>query len=214
MTDRLTPQADRPPCLPTHLWLRGAGSLGPLGGPSSRWAGSARPVWVLGLLKPSLGVANRATVPGGPAASQSVVALTAGPQVLLGVEVALQHALVEEHVAHGLRDDDVHLLGERHLLYLAGDDHNAVHQVVALHQDLQASDMGYGVPVPKYRRWPLADVAASPARGLRAPAGSPDPRPSGACCGEWGRGIGSAGRDWGHSSHTRLLLEPVLGAQG
>lgn len=28
--------------------------------------------------------------------------LTTRPQVLLGVEVALEHALIEEHVAHGL----------------------------------------------------------------------------------------------------------------
>jgi hypothetical protein len=30
---------------------------------------------------------------------------------LLGMEVGLQHALVEQHVTHWLRNDDVHLLG-------------------------------------------------------------------------------------------------------
>ena len=56
------------------------------------------------------------------------------------MEVALKHAFIEEHVAHGLRDDDVHLLGEGHLLHLPGDDHNAVGEVVTLHQDLRVGN--------------------------------------------------------------------------
>lgn len=64
--------------------------------------------------------------------------LTTWPQVFLGVKVALKHALIEEHVAHGLRDDDVHLLREGDLLHLPRDDHDPVGEVVTLHQDLQA----------------------------------------------------------------------------
>lgn len=63
--------------------------------------------------------------------------LTARAQVLLGVEVALKHALIEEHVAHGLRNNDVHLLGQRDLLHLPRDDHDAVGEVVTFHQDLR-----------------------------------------------------------------------------
>ncbi len=41
---------------------------------------------------------------------------------LLGVKVRLQHPLVEQHVAHGLRDDDINLFRQLNLLDLAGDD--------------------------------------------------------------------------------------------
>lgn len=54
------------------------------------------------------------------------------------MEVALEHALIEEHVAHGLRDDNVHLLGEGDLFHLPRDDDDALGEVVTLHQDLWA----------------------------------------------------------------------------
>lgn len=63
--------------------------------------------------------------------------LTVGFEELLCVKVALQHALVEQHVAHGLRDDDVHLLRQGHLLHLPGDDHHTIAQMVAVHQYLK-----------------------------------------------------------------------------
>lgn len=44
--------------------------------------------------------------------------LTVGFEELLSMKVALQHALIEQHVAHGFRDDDVNLLWQRHLLHL------------------------------------------------------------------------------------------------
>lgn len=53
------------------------------------------------------------------------------------MEVALKHALIEEHVAHGLRNDNVHLFGQRDLLHLPRDDHDAVGEVVTFHQDLR-----------------------------------------------------------------------------
>lgn len=53
------------------------------------------------------------------------------------MQVALQHALVEQHVAHWLRDDDVHLLGQRHLFHLPWNDDHALPQTVAVHQYLQ-----------------------------------------------------------------------------
>lgn len=52
--------------------------------------------------------------------------LTVGFQELLGMQVALQHALVEQHVAHWLRDDYVNLLRQRHLLHLSWDDNHTV----------------------------------------------------------------------------------------
>lgn len=52
--------------------------------------------------------------------------LTIGFEELLGMQVALQHALIEQHVAHGLRDDDVNLLRQRHLLHLPRDDDHAL----------------------------------------------------------------------------------------
>ena len=40
---------------------------------------------------------------------------------LLGMKKSLKHAFVEEHVAHRLRDDNVHHLRQINLLYLARD---------------------------------------------------------------------------------------------
>ncbi len=36
---------------------------------------------------------------------------TVGLEELFGMQVALQHPFIEQHVAHGFRDDYVHLLG-------------------------------------------------------------------------------------------------------
>ena len=64
------------------------------------------------------------------------VPLTVGFEPLLGVQVALQHALIVEHVTHGLRDDDVHLLRDRHLLHLTRHHADLTRQLVMLHQHL------------------------------------------------------------------------------
>jgi len=78
-----------------------------------------------------------------PSHRSPTLLLTVGLEELLGVQVALQHALVEQHVAHGLRDDDVHLLGERHLLHLPRDDDHAIPQAVAVHQHLRGGAQRY-----------------------------------------------------------------------
>ena len=83
--------------------------------------------------------------------------LTARAQVLLGVEVALKHALIEEHVAHGLRNNDVHLLGQRDLLHLPRDDHDAVGEVVTFHQDLRVGrSQGSRTVFPLKYKYPLS----------------------------------------------------------
>ena len=43
---------------------------------------------------------------------------TAGFEEFLGVEEGFEHPLVEQHVAHRLRDDNVHLLRQVDLLNL------------------------------------------------------------------------------------------------
>ena len=67
--------------------------------------------------------------------------LAARLQELLSVKEGLEHPLVEQHVAHRLGDDDVHLLGQLDLIYLAADhlDHLVhlvgCHQLVGVHGD-------------------------------------------------------------------------------
>lgn len=100
--------------------------------------------------------------------------LTTRPQVLLGVEVALEHALIEEHVAHGLRDNDIHLLRERDLFYLPGDDHDAVGEVVTLHQDLWVG----GPEGSRGSLHPLIHHASSGEGRLLSPCGHPIPSAS------------------------------------
>lgn len=114
--------------------------------------------------------------------------LTAGFQVFLGVEVTLQHALVEEHVAHGLRDDDVDLLGQRDLLHLPRDDHDPLRQVVALHQNLPRQKPGPGGKKTMLRG------EQEPPHGLRKPPQDrtvcSQCRPPGATTLYWSLGMG------------------------
>lgn len=72
--------------------------------------------------------------------------LTVGFEELFGMQVALQHALIEQHVAHGLWDDDVNLLRQRHLLYLPRDDDYTITKTVTVHQHL-------GGRVHLYKGW-------------------------------------------------------------
>ena len=65
------------------------------------------------------------------------MSLTPRFEPLLGVQEGLEHAFVEEHVAHGLRDDDVDHLGQLHLLHLARDHDDPVEHLVALYKGLQ-----------------------------------------------------------------------------
>lgn len=53
------------------------------------------------------------------------------------MQVALQHALIEQHVTHGLWNDDVNLLRQRHLLHFARNDDHTLPQTIAVHQHLQ-----------------------------------------------------------------------------
>lgn len=40
----------------------------------------------------------------------TLLLLTIWFEEFLGMQVALQHPFIKQHIAHGLRDDDVHLL--------------------------------------------------------------------------------------------------------
>ena len=55
-------------------------------------------------------------------------------QPLLGMQVGLEHPLVEQHVAHRLRDDHVHLFRQLDLLDLARDDLDDAVQLVGADQ--------------------------------------------------------------------------------
>lgn len=52
------------------------------------------------------------------------------------MQVALQHPLVKQHIAHRLRDDDVHLLRQGDLLHLSWDYYHTLRQPVTVHQNL------------------------------------------------------------------------------
>jgi len=52
---------------------------------------------------------------------------------LLGVEECLQHPLVEQHVAHGLGDDHIHLFRNLYLLDLSADHLDDVVHLVRRH---------------------------------------------------------------------------------
>ena len=57
------------------------------------------------------------------------------------MEESLQHALVEEHVAHGFRDDQVHLLGQVNLFDFTGQHVDVLRQCVELDQCLLSNDV-------------------------------------------------------------------------
>ena len=72
--------------------------------------------------------------------------LAVGLEPLAGVDVGLQHALVVEHVAHGLRDDHVNAARQLYFLNLARNHLDCALQIVRLHQRLQTQVTGYNTP--------------------------------------------------------------------
>lgn len=62
--------------------------------------------------------------------------LTIWFEEFLGMQVALQHSLIKQHIAHGLRDDDVHLFRQSDLFHLSWDYYHTFCQPVTVHQNL------------------------------------------------------------------------------
>ena len=64
--------------------------------------------------------------------------ITSGLEPLLGVEKRLEHAFVEEHVTHRLRDDDVDHLRQLYFLHLPRYHDDTVEHLVRLYEGLQS----------------------------------------------------------------------------
>lgn len=63
--------------------------------------------------------------------------LTFGLQPFLGVEIAFQHSLIQQHIPDRLRHDDIHPLWKGDLLDLPGQDRDPIGQMVALDKNLE-----------------------------------------------------------------------------